>query len=72
MAAFGGCWWPLEVVSRGLKTVALFFPTGWTMRALHGVISFGQDLGDVRQNLFALAGFAVVFGILAARSLRVD
>ena len=72
MAAFGGCWWPLEVVSKPLKAVALVFPTGWTMRALHGLISFGQNLGEIAPNLLTLAGFAVVFGMLAARSLRVD
>jgi ABC-2 type transport system permease protein len=72
MAAFGGCWWPIEVVSKPLKTVALFFPTGWAMRALHGLISFGQNLGEVAPNLLALAVFAAVFGTLAARSLRVD
>jgi len=72
MAAFGGCWWPLEVVSAPLKTAALAFPTGWTMRALHGLISFGRDLGEIAPSLFALAGFAVAFSALAARSLRVD
>jgi len=72
MAAFGGCWWPLEVVSKPLKTVALAFPTGWAMRTLHGVISFGQTLGEMRTNLLALVAFGVVFGILASRSLRVD
>jgi len=72
MAAFGGCWWPLEVVSAPLKTAAMAFPTGWTMQALHGLISFGQNLGDVSPNLLALTGFAIFFGVLAARSLRVD
>ena len=72
MAAFGGCWWPLEVVSKPLKMVALAFPTGWAMRTLHGVISFGQTLGEMGMNLMVLAGFAVVFGFLASRSLRVD
>jgi ABC-2 type transport system permease protein len=72
MAAFGGCWWPLEVVSKPLKMVALAFPTGWAMRTLHGVISFGQTLGEMGTNLMVLAGFAVVFGFLASRSLRVD
>ena len=72
MAAFGGCWWPLEVVSKPLKTLALAFPTGWAMRTLHGVISFGQTLGEMGTNLMVLAGFAVVFGFLASRSLRVD
>jgi ABC-2 type transport system permease protein len=72
MAAFGGCWWPLEVVSKPLKMVALAFPTGWAMRTLHGVISFGQTLGEMGTNLMVLAGFAVVFAFLASRSLRVD
>ncbi len=72
MAAFGGCWWPLEVVSKPLKMVALVFPTGWAMRTLHGVISFGQTLGEMRTNLLALVAFGVVFGIVASRSLRVD
>ncbi len=72
MAAFGGCWWPLEVVSKPLKMVALVFPTGWAMGTLHGVISFGQTLGEMGTNLMVLAGFAVVFGFLASRSLRVD
>jgi len=72
MAAFGGCWWPLEVVSKPLKMLALAFPTGWAMRTLHGVISFGQTLGEMRTNLMVLAGFAVAFGFLASRSLRVD
>ncbi|MFV2071223.1 MAG: ABC transporter permease [Thermoanaerobaculales bacterium] len=72
MAALGGCWWPLEVVSPSLQKVALIFPTGWAMKALHGLISFGWDLRGVVPELLALAGFAVTFSILAARSLRVD
>ncbi len=72
MAAFGGCWWPLEFVSKPLKTLALAFPSGWAMRTLHGVVSFGQTLGEMRLNLLALIVFGVVFGILASRSLRVD
>ncbi len=72
MAAFGGCWWPLEVVSKPLKTVALLFPTGWAMRTLHGLISFGQTLGDLKINLLVLAGFGLVFFAIAWRSLRVD
>ncbi len=72
MAAFGGCWWPLEVVSEPLQQIALVFPTGWAMRALHGTISFGLGLDGVLAPLAVLLGFAVVFSIIAARSLRVD
>jgi ABC-type Na+ efflux pump permease subunit len=72
MAAFGGCWWPIEVVSKPLKMVSLGIPTGWAMRALHGLISFGRDLADLGPELLALAAFGAVFSLLAARSIRVD
>jgi ABC-type multidrug transport system permease subunit len=72
MAALGGCWWPLEIVSDTLKTVALLIPTGWAMNTLHGLISFGQNLGELRTGLLALAGFAVAFTVIASRSLRID
>jgi ABC-type multidrug transport system permease subunit len=72
MAAFGGCWWPLEIVSRPLQRLALIFPTGWAMRALHGTISFGQSLQGVLLPLAVLLGFALVFSLIAARSLRID
>ena len=72
MAAFGGCWWPIEVVSKPLKTFSLALPSGWAMRALHGLNSFGWNLTDLGPELAVLAAFAVGFTILAARSLRVD
>ncbi|HSO23737.1 MAG TPA: ABC transporter permease [Chondromyces sp.] len=72
MAAFGGCWWPIEVVSKPLKTVALMLPTGWAMRTLHGLISFGSDLDGLVPELAALAAFGAAFTVLATRSLRVD
>jgi ABC-type Na+ efflux pump permease subunit len=72
MAAFGGCWWPIEVVSKPLKTASLLIPSGWAMRALHGLISFGNGLGDLVPELLALIAFGVVFALLASRSLRVE
>jgi ABC-2 type transport system permease protein len=72
MAALGGCMWPLEFVGKSLQRVALLFPTGWVMKALHQVISFGRGLGDVTVEMGVLTGFALVFSLVAARSLRVD
>ncbi len=72
MAALGGCWWPLEVVSKPLQTLALAFPTGWAMEALHGLISFGRSLPDLGLELAVLVGFGVVFAAIAWRSLRVE
>lgn len=72
MAAFGGCWWPLEFVPRNLQRVALALPTGWAMKALHQVVSFGRGVGDVTLELGALLGMALVFSLVASRSLRVE
>jgi ABC-type multidrug transport system permease subunit len=72
MAAFGGCWWPLEVVSKPMQAGALALPTGWAMKALHGVISFGFSLGEVLTAILVLLGFAAVFTAVAVRALRVE
>jgi ABC-type Na+ efflux pump permease subunit len=72
MAALGGCWWPQEILSEPLKIVALVFPTGWAMKALHEVVSFGHGLGDITPLLLILLGYAGVFTLIASRSLRVE
>jgi len=72
MAAFGGCWWPLEVVSEPMRRLAMVFPTGWAMRALHGTISFGRGLDGVLLPLAVLLGFSLVFSFVASRSLRIE
>jgi ABC-2 type transport system permease protein len=64
MAAFGGCWWPLEIVPSGLQKIALALPTGWAMRSAHGVISFGHPLTEVVSSLAPLVVFGVVFTVL--------
>jgi len=72
MAAFGGCWWPLEVVSKPLQALSLAFPTGWAMKALHGTISFGRGLDGIVLPLAVLIGFGAAFSWVAVRSLRID
>jgi len=39
-AALGGCWWPIEVTPPAMQKLALFLPTGWTMDAMHKLVSF--------------------------------
>jgi len=72
MAALGGCWWPLEVVSKPMQNLSLALPTGWAMRALHGTVSFGRGLDGVLVPLAALVGFGALFSLVASRSLRLD
>lgn len=70
MAALGGCWWPLEIAPPMQKTLALFMPTGWVLKALHQLISFGSGFEAVLVPVFVLAGFGVAANLLAARFFR--
>lgn len=70
MAALGGCWWPLEVVSRPFRIVAFCLPTGWAIDGIHRLISFGHGLDAVLVNVLVLCGFGVVFILLASRRLK--
>lgn len=70
MAALGGCWWPLEMASPRLKTAALCLPTGWALKALHQVISFGSGFDSILLPLAVLLGFGAVANLLAAKFFR--
>jgi ABC-type multidrug transport system permease subunit len=72
MSALGGCWWPIEVVSRPFRIVALFFPTGWAMDGLHKLISFGYGLREVSLDVAVLAAFGLVFILIASKKLTWD
>ncbi len=72
MAAFGGCWWPLEIVSQPLQKFAMIFPTTWAMRALHGLISFGHGWKTISPFVGMLVLFGILFTALALKSLRVE
>jgi ABC-type multidrug transport system permease subunit len=70
MGALGGCWWPLEIAPPALQTIALCLPTGWALKALHQLISFGSGLGAVVTPLAVLVAFGAAANFLAARFFR--
>lgn len=70
MAALGGCWWPLELVPQGLRTVSFIFPTGWTMDAYHKLISFGYGFQEILPHIGFLALFSLVFLFLAVKFFK--
>jgi ABC-type transport system involved in multi-copper enzyme maturation permease subunit len=67
LAALGGCWWPIEITPDWMQTLQKMIPTGWTMDALHKLVSFGAEPLAVLPNILVLIVAAVVFGALAAR-----
>lgn len=69
-AALGGCWWPIEVTPRFMQKLALFLPTGWTMDAMHKLVSFGAPASAALPHVLGMALCALVLGALAARFFR--
>ena len=70
LASLGGCWWPLELASPTLRTVALFTPTGWALKALNQLISFGSGFEVVLVPLAVLLAAGAAATWLAARYFR--
>jgi len=70
LAALGGCWWPIEVTPQWMQSFALTLPTGWTMDALHKLVSFGAGATSVVPHLLALVVATLVLGWAAVRTFR--
>ncbi len=72
LAALGGCWWPIEITPELMQRVQLFLPTGWTMDALHHLISFQSGAASAMPHLLGLLVAALVFGVLAVKRFRYE
>lgn len=70
-AAIGGCWWPLEIAPPFMQHMALTVPTGWALKAMHQLITFGSGLEAITTPLLVLVAFGLVANIAAARFFRV-
>ena len=72
LAALGGCWWPIEVTPEWMQMLQKAMPTGWTMDALHKLISFQAGAMSVIPNVLLLIAGALVLGVLATRRFRYE
>ena len=70
LAALGGCWWPIEVTPAWMQAIQKLLPTGWTMDALHRLVSFEAGAAAAVPHALALAAGALVVGALAVRQFR--
>lgn len=70
LAALGGCWWPIEVTPQWMQSFALTLPTGWTMDALHKLVSFGAGASSAVPHLLALIVGTLVLASAAVRTFR--
>ena len=68
LAALGGCWWPIEIAPAWAQTLQKAMPSGWTMDAMHRLISFRRDSVTILPHVLALGiGAAIVGWIVKAR-----
>ena len=72
MAALGGCWWPIEIVPRSMQVLALCLPTGWAMQGMHRLMELDRGLTSALPAIATLAGFALAFGVLAAKRFKFE
>ena len=70
LAALGGAWWPIEVAPQWMQTLSLILPTGWTMDALHKLISFDAGAASALPHLAILLASAALVGWYAGRKFR--
>ena len=72
LAALGGCWWPIEITPDWMQFVQKLLPTGWTMDALHKLISFQSGPASALPHIAALSVGAVVVAMLAINRFRYE
>lgn len=70
LAALGGCWWPIEITPGWAQKLALAIPTGWTMNALHELMSFQAGALAALPHVVALTVAALAVGWAATRTFR--
>ncbi len=70
LAALGGCWWPIEVAPAWMQQFQMFIPTGWTMDALHKLISFNMPWHSVLPHIATLIVATIFVGWVASKRFR--
>ncbi len=72
LAALGGCWWPIEVTPGWMQGLQKLMPTGWTMDALHKLISFEAGAFSAVPNVATLLVGSVLVTALAINRFKYE
>jgi ABC-type Na+ efflux pump permease subunit len=72
LAALGGCWWPIEVTPGWMQGLQKLIPTGWTMDALHKLISFEAGAASAIPHVITLLVAALAVAALAVNRFRYE
>ena len=70
LAALGGCWWPIEITPEWMQVIQKLTPTGWTMDAMHKLISFQSGAASAIPQLVLLLVATLVVAVFAAKRFQ--
>ena len=66
LSGLGGAWVPLEYTGAAFQTIGHVSPVAWAMDGFKNIIARGLDFHSVLLPVAALAGYALLFFLLAA------
>lgn len=69
IAALGGLWWPIEIVSGWMRTLGSMLPTYWTFDALNRIMALDAGLPSVWPSVALLLGLSVVCLVIASKRI---
>lgn len=72
MAMLGGAWVPIEQMPGWAQAIAPGLPTYWAMKGFRSVILQGAGIEQIIVPLLVMAGFGVLFTLLAAARFRLE
>jgi ABC-2 type transport system permease protein len=72
LAPLGGCWWPLFITPKWMQFISKITPHAWATTAFNKLLVFGGNFDSVVLNMLVLAGFMVVFGLIAVLRFRTE
>jgi ABC-type multidrug transport system permease subunit len=61
MAAVGGCWWPIDIEPRWMRSAAHALPTTWAMEAFNDLMIRGRRADAVYVPTAVLLGFGAAY-----------
>jgi ABC-2 type transport system permease protein len=70
LAPLGGSWWPLFITPKWMQFIAKITPHGWANTGFNELMVFGGNFSGAVPSMLALAGFTIVFGIIAIMRFR--
>ena len=72
LSMLGGSYWPLDIVSPAMRTIALMTPTGWAMTGLTDVVVRYQGTSHAVLPSAVLLGMAALFLSIGVARLKLE